>query len=327
VSGSDGPGDGQAEGSSPTASATDTGKQLARALTQVADDAADDMRAAAGILGPSVNTQARTAAARTRAKTVAIAAQRARRTTHPVSDRAPTSLEQQHVTRLIKRMRRAADRGVDVTRERAQTPPGALVTSELVQRAAQRAMRSTVTATPWERTHRRERPQPKLTVGIAADISPSQDAVVDQVGVVAWMLNRVAQDRGGQVTTVTWHSSVAVLPTNRGGTVPVAETGGESDGLPEALRALDGMLNLAGGRMPRLVVVITDAQLPNGDQVYAEVGRLIASGVRVLWLVDRYKPNSERYVAPPRGVTAAIITDPDRLSEVIGDAVVAALRS
>ena len=307
--------------------ATPAGQKLARALVRAADDAATQMRAAAGILGPSKQAQQRAAAAHTRAKVIAASARRATQTKHHVVDRKATPAEQRHATRLINQVRRAADRGVDVTRERTQTPPGSLITSELVQRAAQRAMRTTVSATPWEQTIRRERPQPKLTVGIAADISPSQDSVADQVGVVAWMINRVAHDRGGRAATVTWHSSVAALPTKKGGTVPVPETDGASSALPEALRALDGLLNLNGDRGPRLVVVITDSLLPNPGEIHAEAQRLIASGVKILWLIDRYNPGRSSFVKPPSEATAVVITDPERLGDLISEAMVAALRS
>ncbi|WP_042377221.1 hypothetical protein [Gordonia alkanivorans] len=305
---------------------TAAGKRLARAIKQVAEGATTDMQASAGILGASPAARARADEARARASQVRAAAAKARRTHHRVTDRTPTASEQRQLTHLIRRLRRAEDRGVDVTVERSVSPPGGLNSSELMQRAAQRATGGSVTAKPWERRYRRERPHPKLTVGIAADISPSQDNIVDQVGVATWMLNRAAQDRGGQSATVTWHSTAAVLPTKRGATVPVASTGGMSEGLPEALRALDGLLHLTTQTStPRLVVVITDAQLPNAESIYAEVARLIASGVKVLWLVDR--DTGIAAIEPPHGVTAASVTDPSTIGAIIADAMVAALRS
>lgn len=297
---------------------------LADALAKVSADAATEMRAAAGLLAPTRRTVARRNAARARASQIAAAARRARQTRHPVRDRKPTARELAQAAHLIRRMRRAADRGIDTLTEQTATPPGRMDAGQLMQQQAQRAQGVRPTATPWAVTTRRRRPQPKLVVGIAADISPSMDDQVDQVGAATWLLNRAASDRRGNSVTVTWHSTVAVLPTKRGGTIPVASTGGRSEGLPQALLALDGLLTLTASRDARLVAIITDAQLPNPEAVNAEVARLVAAGVKVLWLVAA-DTTEWHYMAPPPGVTAARITDPDRLAAVIADAAVTAL--
>lgn len=300
------------------------GRQLVRALEKASSDAATNMQAAAGLLRAGPETEKRRAEQSARAAQVAASARKARTTRHQVTYRRPTAADQRQLRDLMRRMRRAADRGVDVTRVRETAPPGATNSSELLRRAAQRANGARPTATPWSRTVRRQREQPRLTVGIAADISPSMDDQVDQVGVATWMLGQVARERDGKTATVTWHSTAAHLPTQVGGGIPVATTGNASSGLPAALQALDGILGLTRDNSARVVAVITDAKLPNPDAVYAETRRLIAAGVLVLWLIANPRPSSA-HMQPPPGATTAVITDPSRLSEVIASAALKAL--
>ncbi|MFC0313559.1 hypothetical protein ACFQNE_03155 [Gordonia phosphorivorans] len=306
-------------------SADDAATALLDALQNAADRAAATMKAAAGLTAPTATAQAKHRAARARARTISAAAADARRRRHNVSFRAPTAAERAARERLRAALRKAADRGVDVSTVAHTTPPGQLNMRGLVHRQAQRATGQTVTATPWTSTRRRRRPQPSLTVAIAADISPSQDHVTDPVGVAAWLLNVLTRDRGGQVETVTWHRTAAQLPIGRGNEIPVATTDGNSRGLPDALHALDGMLHLTATDGARLAVVITDADLPNGDVICGELQRLLDAGVKVLWLLSQPPNNYCRYVTPPAGVTVATITDPNTLADTIAAAAVTAL--
>lgn len=304
--------------------ATSAGSGLDAAIQQIAEDAAADMRTAAGIVVTNPLTRMKQKARRGRATDVARAARDAQRATHKVTHRPPTAEEHKQAAQLIRMMRRAADRGIDTTTHETATPGGALVSSELVQHAAQRATGATPTATPWRTTTRRQRRQPKLTIGIAADISPSMRAVTDQVGLATWLLTLAARDRGGQASTITWHSTAAVLSARRATSVPVAEVAASSSGLPTALRALDGTLALtARTNQPRLVVVITDAELPNPTEIYSEVNMLTATGVKVLWLTTSQAAST---IDAPAGTTATTITDQSQLSRIIGEAATQALR-
>lgn len=294
------------------------------ALNAVARDAARAMQAAAGTLEPSPQAQLRHRAAHRQQALIARAASAARRNRHSVRFRAPTVSERKAREKLRAALRRAADRGVDVTHTAHSAPPGNLDMAALMQRHAQRAIGVTVTAKPWSTRRRTPRPQPELLVGIAADVSPSQDAVTDPVGVAAWLLSTLTRDRGGKVAAVTWHRTTAALPVGRGDQVPIASTGGDSSGLPEALRALDGLLHLTGSNQARLVVVITDAALPNGDEICGEVQRLLDAGVKVMWLISGHY-GRVREVKPPAGTLVDRISDTTTLAETITAAALAAL--
>ncbi|WP_156150384.1 hypothetical protein [Gordonia sihwensis] len=299
---------------------------LNAALNDTAQDAQDAMNAAAGNITASPAAQRRHQAENQRATTISGSSSDAKSTRHRVTFRKPTAAELAGRENLCRALRRAADRGYDTTRTAHQTPPGKLNMRELVRRSGQRATGQTVTATPWTTSNRRRRRQPTLTVGVAADISPSQDHVTDPVGVATWLLNVLPRDRGGRVETVTWHSTAAKLPIGRGDLIPVADTDGSSVGLPKALQALDGMLHLHANRDgARLVVVITDAMLPNEGAINAELQRLLDDGVRVLWLLSQRARGYQ--MTPVRGVTVAHIDNPATLADTIATAAVDTLNA
>ncbi|GAA1091899.1 hypothetical protein [Tsukamurella spumae] len=241
---------------------------------------------------------------------------------HLVEHRMPTSDERRAERQLLLRLRRAADRGGDVREVPTRLPSGRLVTGELVQRSAQRAMGVMPTATPWRERTRRVRPRPRLTIGIAADISYSQEAVMESVGVVTWLLSRAARDRGGRSLSLIWDDEVSVLEGGGGATVPIPLAAGGSGGLPKALRMLDERLSLvADTRQPRLVAVITDGYLWPEDTVIAELRRLLDAGVRVLWL----DTGAGDGIVPPNGTVVTRIGEGGDLTALIAEGAIVAL--
>lgn len=294
---------------------------LVAALTELAIELTGELRAAAGITDPSPAALA-ARAARTARAAQSVADQRdARAMPHAVEHRRPTPEDQQQARILTRQLKSAAIRAVDVTLTASTTPPGRLQTSQLMRRQAQIHARVQPTATPWERTRRRTVDTPTLTVGVALDISGSMDAYAEPTAVAAWAVARAIRDVGGKVATVTWNHTASLLPVRAAsGSVPVPLICGASRGLPAALRVLDRELNLGREQGARMVVVVTDADLPNADQVRDEAEQLIAVGVHVLWLTT-----GETGMTPPRGAEAAVIADPGRIGEVIGAAAVTAL--
>lgn len=295
---------------------------LAAALTVLSVEVARELRAAAGVADPSpVARVARAAAAAHTAQTRADH-RAARELAHSVEQRRPDPTEHRQAIVLARRLAKAATRAVDVVRTPAATPPGRLRTSQLVRRQGQIHARVRPTATPWETTRRRTVDSPRLTVGIALDISGSMDAYAAPTAVAAWAVGRAVRQIGGQVATVTWNHTASLLPIKASGaSVPVPEICGGSTGLPAALRVLERELVLDRERGARMVVVVTDGDLPNVDQVRAEAERLVADGVRVLWLTTR-----DDCMVAPRGAECAVIEDPGGIGELIGEAAVRALR-
>jgi len=160
-------------------------------------------------------------------------------------------------------------------------------------------------------------------VGVALDISGSMEPFAAPTAVAAWALARAVRQVGGKAATVTWNHTSSLLPvTAVSGSVPVPSIGGGSTGLPAALRVLDRELALGRDHGARMVVVVTDGDLPNDAAVREEAERLVAAGVRILWLVTEAGG-----MTPPEGAEVAVIEDPSRIGQLIGAAAVTALRS
>ncbi|MCQ4120729.1 hypothetical protein [Rhodococcus tibetensis] len=322
--GADEEGDGGCSGHSH--GAPDVDSPLGKAIAMIAAQAAMELRAAEGVVDPSPQAQAQAAksAAREHAAQMVADHRQARAGEHATTQRRPVLDEQRQARALATELAAAAARDVDVTRSRAGTPPGRLRTAQLVRRQGQIHARVTPTATPWESTRRRTVDNPRLTVGVALDISGSMEAYAAPTAVSAWALARAAAELGGRTATVTWNHTAALLPVRaNSGVVPVPSICGASSGLPAALRPLSRELSFDRCGGARLVAVVTDGDLPNQVEVCAEVARLISCGVRVLWLTA---PDERTMPAPP-GVSAHVLDDPSQVGRIIGRAAVAALRS
>lgn len=296
---------------------------LAAALTAVAVAAAQELRAAAGIVDPSPAAAAARAARQAHTAQAVDDQRTARQGLHESRRRRPTGDDHKHAKVLARSLESAALRAVDVTRTSSSTPPGRLRTSQLVRRQGQIHARVRPTATPWENTRRRTVDSPSLVVGVALDISGSMEPFAAPTAVAAWALARAVRQVGGKAATVTWNHTSSLLPvTAVSGSVPVPSIGGGSTGLPAALRVLDRELALGRDQGARMVVVVTDGDLPNATAVREEAERLITAGVRILWLVTE-----DGGMTPPAGAEVAVIEDPSRIGQLIGAAAVTALRS
>ncbi|MCZ4589641.1 hypothetical protein O4328_39415 [Rhodococcus opacus] len=296
---------------------------LATALTAVAVAASRELRAAAGIVDPSPAAVAARAARHARTALAVDDQRAARQGLHESRRRRPTADDQKHAKVLTRSLETAALPAVDVTRTPSSTPPGRLRTSQLVRRQGQIHARVRPTATPWENSRRRTVDTPRLVVGVALDISGSMESFAAPTAVAAWALARAVRQVGGKAATVTWNHSASLLPVAAtSGSVPVPSICGGSTGLPAALRVLDRELTLNRAQGARMVVVVTDGDLPNDFAVRDEAERLIAAGVRILWLVTE-----DGGMTAPAGAEIALIEDPGRIGELIGIAAVAALRA
>jgi len=316
-------GDGDGEGDCGAHHGPPGDGPLAAALTAVAVVAARELRAAAGIVDPSPAAAAARAARQAHTARAAEDQRIARQGLHESRRRQPTADDHKHAKALTRSLESAALRAVDVARTPSSTPPGRLRTSQLVRRQGQIHARVRPTATPWENARRRTVDTPSLLVGVALDISGSMEPFAEPTAVAAWALARAVRQVGGKAATVTWNHTPSLLPVAAvSGSVPVPAIGGGSIGLPAALRVLDRELVLGRDQGARMVVVVTDGDLPNPVAVREEVERLIAAGVRVLWLVTEAGG-----MTPPVGAEVAVIEDPSRIGQLIGAAAVTALRS
>lgn len=194
---------------------------------------------------------------------------------------------------LSRALRQARYRGIDKTKLRELAPPGRLNTSELARREGQVAAHRRVTATPWQRTRRREVDQPTLRVGISGDVSGSQEAAQRRTAEITFAIANAVHGRAGKVAAVAWNTQVAAtlapgqVPTQ----VPEARCSGGTSACAESLLALDGALRLTADETgARVVVVITDGYLASNTipATNEQIKRLTKAGVLVLWVIDTH---------------------------------------
>lgn len=252
--------------------------------------------------------------------------------------REATATERGNARVLREQIRRAQYRQVEVVRLASMTPPGRLSVMQVARREGQVAQGVRVSATPWTQTRRRTVDQPPLTVGIALDVSGSLEKWAPVVSGFAWALASAVKGLAGRVGAVAWNTGATEMlrPGRTPLLVPQAKVDGASTGCPVALKALSGALGLRGALGARVVVVLTDADLPNGDEVDAAVEVLVGSGVLVLWVQvpapvyalhgKQWFVEGEEWVEwVPPGAVGVRLEDPGDFALVVGRALGKAL--
>lgn len=245
--------------------------------------------------------------------------------------RPATADERALARRIGAALRRARyrDRGRIVTL--SALPPGRLLGREAMLGEAQRARGAPVTAMPFRQVIRRDTPEPPLTVGIAVDISGSMRWATDTMASVAWMVAHAVDHVGGQSATVAFGERVTAI--TKPGRIPAAvqefEANDGFERFADAIRALDGELRLVGGEGARLVFVVSDGHFGAAgekERAVELVGRLVRSGVAVLW-IDLQNPESGRSTIVPEGAVALPITSVQDIPGQVTTALVRALRA
>lgn len=228
---------------------------------------------------------------------------------------APTDIDVSRSRALSNAIGKAQFRGVHQTTLRSQIPPGRLNIRGAMNRQAQVASRTELTATPWTVTRRREIDSPPITLAIASDISGSMDRYQKEVSSFTWAFNTAIKRLQGRCGAVAWNSGVWNLldPNRVHPTIPVSNACGGSSGLPSAIAALDSMMELSFGTGVRVLAVITDSDLTNGLEIQEQIDRLVSYGVQILWISTDAQM---RFI--PKHVTIAILNDPADFGRIVG---------
>ena len=211
-----------------------------------------------------------------------------------VRSRVPDADLLDQTRRLTGALRRASLRGSQRVRVASPTPPGRMRTAELVRREGQIARGVRVTAMPWQHVHRRETPAPTIRVGISGDVSDSQTDAQQRTADLTFALAQAVRAVNGEVAAVAWNVNAAPIlhPGSTPRHVVEARCAGGSTGCPLSLRALDGALQLTSRTDGlRVLVVVTDAALPNYQAARQEVARQARTGVHVLWVTPYPDPD------------------------------------
>lgn len=207
--------------------------------------------------------------------------------TTPWTTRAPTDGERRAARSLRHTLRSSARREPHLTRTAAATPPGRLQVRAAVTAAAARAAGSPQPGRPWRRTRRTMPPEPRLRVGICCDVSGSMLEFLGPAASAAWITAQAAHTVGSCATVTFGQRATLILPPGHPpGQVREFEQEMASDHLPAALDILDQQLELTDPQAARLLVIISDGEVPNRDRRAAarQIDRLRDSGCLVVWI-------------------------------------------
>lgn len=239
-----------------------------------------------------------------------------------LSETPPTTADVSRARSLEMSLRQAQYREVTKTTVRSLTPPGRLSMRGMMSREAQVAARQEITATPWAQTHRRMVDNPPITLAIATDISGSMDAYQREVGSFTWAFAHAIKRLQGKVGAVAWDGSVHeyIEPNKTTDLIPFYRNGGTSEGLPAAIFAIDGLMNLSFGEGVRVLTIITDGHLPNNNDVQERINILHSYGVQVLWILT----GVGGFI--PKNCTHAILRNTSEFGNIVGPKVIELLQ-
>ena len=241
---------------------------------------------------------------------------------HSWALRPPTVSEVDGARRLARELRAAAYQETVMDTVASAVPGGRLDMRAALTADAQHAAGAAPTARPWRRVHRRKPVEPKLHVGICCDVSGSMTPFLDPLASAAWMLAWACRWNHGTSATATFGSQVRLVspPGATRRRVQTFTPENNTQGLDDAIRVLDEALGLSEiGRDARLLIIVTDGGLMDGDITAAEdqLARLKATGCRILVLA----PPEHNALTGGHTITLNTATEaPDEIAKAAGRA-------
>jgi hypothetical protein len=235
---------------------------------------------------------------------------------------APTAKDISRSRAMTEALRKAQYREVSKTFNNSELPPGRLIIREAMNRDAQIASGQAITATPWKQVRRREVDNPPITLAVASDISGSMSVYQREVSSFTWAVSIAVKQLMGSSGAVAWNGkSFPLFQPNRvdQSKLPYYSAAGGSDGCPEAIRTLDGLMNLSFGTGVRVLAVITDGELPSHALIQKEIDLLAQRGVIILWIL------TTRNGFQPKNATVALLKHPDEFGNIVGQKMIEAL--
>ena len=235
-----------------------------------------------------------------------------------LNERVPAPADMARARAVETALGQAQYREVMKTALRTVTPPGRLSMRGMMNRESQVAARQEITATPWTQTRRRTVDNPPITLAIASDISGSMDHYQKEVGSFSWAFAHAVRRKQGKVGAVAWDGAVHeyIQPGRAMEKIPYYTNGGTSEGLPAAIFALDGLMDLSFGQGVRVLAIITDGELPNNKMVQERIDLLHGYGVHVLWILTGSRGFK------PKNTTVAVLNSPSDFGKIVGQKVI-----
>jgi hypothetical protein len=240
-----------------------------------------------------------------------------------IRDENPSATDISRSRAIFVAIEKAQFRDISRTVTPSQLPPGRLSIRQTMNRAAQIASRQEVTATPWNQTRRREVDNPPITLAIATDVSSSMGVYQREVSSFTWAFANAVSRLKGKVGALAWNteSHQLIIPNKRYEKIPVSNTIGGSTGLPDAIFALDGLMDLSFGEGVRVLSIITDGNIPTKADVQRKIDKISGYGVQVLWIL------TNRNGWKPKNATIAALDRTEDFGKIVGQKVIEMLKN
>jgi hypothetical protein len=174
-----------------------------------------------------------------------------------------------------------------VTRVNSIMPPGRPVMRQAMAAEAQRAAGVPETAEPFVQRRRRHVVTPPLKVGIVIDLSASQQGAADATSSGAWALARATAmipDATVAMASFGGRPFGIIRPNEKVAKVPKLVADSSTYHFNDAVRAVEGTLDLTRPGSARLLVLLSDFDLSDGRDDLM-LTRLTKSGCRVLAVI------------------------------------------
>lgn len=244
------------------------------------------------------------------------------RWTMSITEMAPDPDSINQARRMTVALRRAQFRETSRALVRSQTPPGRMNMRELTRRQSQVDTNMEITAVPWSRLRRRVNNVPPIYLGVSVDASASMNAYQRPASSLAWAVAQATRHLPGRVASVAWNSKPVALtvPGRVSNTVPVARASGTSEGCPASLLALQGALDMYPDTDGiKVIIVVTDADLPNRREVEDRVESLLRQDVYTIWVTVKTMRSHSTFV-PPAAAIHVPLQNASEYGDKVGEA-------
>jgi hypothetical protein len=237
--------------------------------------------------------------------------------------RPPTPGERHAAAALAAALRRARTREPVPVRQASVAPPGRLQTRQAIAAQAQAASGAVVSAQPWQRTVRRQAPDPELAVAVLVDVSGSMRSFTAPLSSAAWILAHATHRLGtARAVSIAFGDRVTVLAPPGRPPVLVQQMTAKSSShrFVGAVQQADQIVGLTSRGVVRLLAVVSDGVFEEPDAAQQAITGLHQTGCAVLWL----QPADKRAVAY-RHTTTITVADPTASIRHIAEAATRAL--
>ena len=227
--------------------------------------------------------------------------------------RPPTDKEQRLARELIELLRRISLRAIQHRKIRSEAPPGRLNARAAMARDAARTMGFASEAKPWSHDRRRHTENPKITVGVADDVSGSMSWATEFLATMSWVFGFAINAMAGSFASVGFGQRVDSIrkPTESFDHVNVRDASDGHEKFNEGVAALDGVLRLSDrSNGYRVLIVISDGMYGQPGQMEAAakwVRKLRNSGCIVIWITPYGHKTNRGFPCCPKGARQIVV--------------------